>query len=680
MKTFCSVLPNNDLRRTLRGAALLALLSAAAPLVAEEGASTRAIGAVRPFEPVPAGETGFTKEKSYGFFLGIGEFDSRSQLPELTYAVDDAVALAHLFASELELLPPRNVRLALSGEPKSDRAKAKLKTLKDAGAKLVPPTKTEILFAIQDVSDAANEREGLVVVSLASHGFEERGEAFVMPRDGNRRLIRDTGVSQEAIRMTLDNSKAGKKLMIVDACRETPGGQTRGAGKMSDALLKALQATEGFAVMASCKVGQLSWEDPELEQGVFTHFLLEGFRGKAPASPQDGLIRLGSVSEYASKMTRDYVRRFKNEDQIPWFEGEQARNIPVAVSPGLRDELAGLKKRKDKVPELLFAARREHSGVMTYQVLDEVERAVANTYGEDLKTLLAHVENLQDASRVDVEGFVAWWSVSKNRYLEAAAPEPEFAQNEERRAPARLEERVEETKTWQKPEPKQTGPRIVQQPESLTATEGDYVQLSVTVQPKGDYTYLWEWYDDEAREWTYYESARDLVWNEIWDGADGRYRCKVVGEGATLISEEATVTVNPRSSDEGIYDSYGDGSKQETTTSNSGYGDGYDSNYGQQPTYQQPQQPTVQIAFYAFPGVICTLGPDGVFYANGNGMTNMPIGTFQVSPDPNYAWGLLLYPQWRMPNDQGYRMVRHDGTIVYIYFSGQWEAVGYVLQ
>ncbi|MFC1889004.1 hypothetical protein ACFL4G_04530, partial [Thermodesulfobacteriota bacterium] len=52
----------------------------------------------------------------------------------------------------------------------------------------------------------------LVVVTIATHGFEKDGIAYVMPTDGRRRRLKSSGISLEEVKSVLRGSKASKRL------------------------------------------------------------------------------------------------------------------------------------------------------------------------------------------------------------------------------------------------------------------------------------------------------------------------------------------------------------------------------------------------------------------------------------------------------------------------------------
>jgi len=77
-------------------------------------------------------------------------------------------------------------------------------------------------------------------------------------------------------------------------------------------------------------VNQLSQEDKRWGggHGVFTHYLLEGLRGKADFN-QDQMVRLGELTQYVS----DNVRRETRSQQSPISSGNFDINLPLTIVP-----------------------------------------------------------------------------------------------------------------------------------------------------------------------------------------------------------------------------------------------------------------------------------------------------------------------------------------------------------
>lgn len=341
-------------------------------------ADSRAVGIRRStFVPV-ADKTGHA-----GLFVGVNVFPEENSLTSLNFAVNDAVCLAHLFVLELKLIQPDRATLALSGAPTGD-AVAQLAALKSAGVTVTEATKIRVLRALQRTVSLPTDAADLIVVGISTHGFEENGVAYVMPADGACKFLKDTAVSLTTIKETLAESKAGKRLLCIDACRDKPiTGSKAGPAAMSRVFHDDLAKASGQGVLAACDVGQVSWENAAVGNGVFTHYLLEALRGKARPDAL-GLIRVDEVARYVSTEVAAWSRQNTKALQQPWFEGpEVARQIPLAVDPAaagaVRDRLKRLREvflRGEIEPEQMREAER----LLTSGATSDSERKRLSVY------------------------------------------------------------------------------------------------------------------------------------------------------------------------------------------------------------------------------------------------------------------------------------------------------------
>lgn len=408
----------------IRGLFLLLLCLYPWLTVAEE--TSKAVGRVARIEPLPQRSTG-----NAGLFIGANEFEDES-LRTLNYAVNDAVAQAHLFVIELQLVGPSNATLLLSGKPRTTDATTQLEALKKSGVRVVDARRTVLLRELARLNLLAQSPSDLVLVSISSHGFEENGIPYAMPADGLRDFLADSAINLKTVENQLSRSKAGKRLLLVDACREKVSSDGKGGDQpMGASFRDALAAAEGQAVLASCDVGQLSFEENRFGHGVFTYFLLQAIRGDAPANTK-GFITLGTVSDYIAQSVNDWVRRNKagsSMAQRPWFKGpNDARDIPLAISREAKQEVVEVEKRKARALNYLSEARRKDRQSISGQMEDAVEHAVATFAGSKLEELLEQLDLLADPKPVSVRNFVDYW-----QRLTAPAPSA-YDENAERLA------------------------------------------------------------------------------------------------------------------------------------------------------------------------------------------------------------------------------------------------------
>jgi tetratricopeptide (TPR) repeat protein len=216
----------------------------------------------------------------------------------------------------------------------------------------------------------------------------------------------------------LRQSKAEKRLLVVDACRSVvrSGRDIRTTG-MSQAFWKAFASARGQAALMACGIDQVSMEHPRLGHGVFTHFLLEGLRGKA-APDQRGFVTIGTVSRYVAEKVPQYVGvnypDFTDERvQRPWLSGpERAPEIPLAIGRAEQiraraDELfAEAKQRKERgdldralaLLQQVLALVKEHPEGL--RLREKILKA-KNQARQKLTSLLEGAEELEAVGRLE---------------------------------------------------------------------------------------------------------------------------------------------------------------------------------------------------------------------------------------------------------------------------------------
>jgi PKD repeat protein len=87
---------------------------------------------------------------------------------------------------------------------------------------------------------------------------------------------------------------------------------------------------EGKIVLAAAKEDQESYEDEDLQHGVFTYFLLKGVRGEADRD-NDGRITIEELGKYVAEQVSTYVFRKKGSRQEPILAGRGKSNVVVGL-------------------------------------------------------------------------------------------------------------------------------------------------------------------------------------------------------------------------------------------------------------------------------------------------------------------------------------------------------------
>lgn len=268
-------------------------------------------------------------------FVGVNDFRP-GEFPRLSFAVDDAIAQAHLFIAELELIPPENAVLALQGQPGTNRGRKQLKALQALGIKPTEASRSDIIAALDRLQALPLAGlDGLMIVSFSTHGLDDAQQHYLMLHDGMYKHPQEGAITVAELNNRMAQITVSKRLLFVDACRSTPQATSKAPPpKMSEGFLEALQSARGQKVMASCAQGEASYEDTSKGHGIFTYWLLMGLKGGPTGAPTDprGMITIGTIQSFLQEKVPRYSRLNALGIQNPWFSTDDgAQDIPLAV-------------------------------------------------------------------------------------------------------------------------------------------------------------------------------------------------------------------------------------------------------------------------------------------------------------------------------------------------------------
>jgi formylglycine-generating enzyme required for sulfatase activity len=256
-----------------------------------------------------AQETG----KKLALLVGIDKYPSGSGFSSLPFPQRDVDQLAQLLRDSG--YRPEHVRV-LTPE----------KGFKDDPRFL--PSGRNVLTEFRLLANDRKPQDSLLI-ALVGHGLTrkikikdaagnevERLTGFFCPQDAD---IRDTKsmISLDDLYGELDQSKAGVKVMFVDACRDNPTEGNTGAIPFAPPSVPP-----SVAALFSCSDGEVAWEDAELGggHGVFFHFLIEGLKSDADGN-RDGKVSLLELVAYTEDKVPDFVSHRRGRRQMPVLLG-----------------------------------------------------------------------------------------------------------------------------------------------------------------------------------------------------------------------------------------------------------------------------------------------------------------------------------------------------------------------
>lgn len=249
--------------------------------------------------------------------LVIGVNKYHSSIGQLRFCVADAKEVARALDSRREGFASTESTILIDGAE-------------------LPPTYTNIVNQVAALCKNASP-EDTILIFFAGHGaIGADGGLYLLPLDASALTLEQTSVPWRWIEESLRLSRAGKKILILDACHSGVG---RGAEVQVDARAETIiatlsESTGDFVSITSCDSGQRSYELEELGQGIFSHYLATGISGAADKL-QRGRIDVGSLYEYVCERTLQHAKQFQlaQQPRLIARTGTLPEAIYIAAAP-----------------------------------------------------------------------------------------------------------------------------------------------------------------------------------------------------------------------------------------------------------------------------------------------------------------------------------------------------------
>ena len=205
------------------------------------------------------------------------------------------------------------------------------------------PTRVNILRRLSNLSTAV-PKDGLLLVSFAGHGMERSGQAFLMPSDAQISdqisFLEETAISINRVKERIKETGVGQVLVLLDACRNDPGGRADAPNPLSNAYTNAFnfdvrnREVQAFATVYATGIGQRAYEYTEKKQGYFSWAIVEALKGAA--ANEKGEITLASLVKYVQDTVpkRLAIDLGSTKQQRPFanIEGYRAEQLVLAVT------------------------------------------------------------------------------------------------------------------------------------------------------------------------------------------------------------------------------------------------------------------------------------------------------------------------------------------------------------
>ena len=205
------------------------------------------------------------------------------------------------------------------------------------------PTRVNILRRLSNLSTAV-PKDGLLLVSFAGHGMERGGQAFLLPSDAQISdqisFLEETALNTTRIKERIKDTGVAQVLLLLDACRNDPGGRADAPNPLTNAYTDAFnfdvrnREVQAFATVYATGIGQRAYEYTEKKQGYFSWALVEGLKGAA--ANEKGEVTLSQLVKFVQdtvpkRITID-LGSTKQQKPFAVIEGYRADELVVAVT------------------------------------------------------------------------------------------------------------------------------------------------------------------------------------------------------------------------------------------------------------------------------------------------------------------------------------------------------------
>lgn len=273
------------------------------------------------------------EENRFALVIGVEDYlDER--VGKFNYAASDARAVAETLQRRAGFRKDRIVLLA-AGEPAERQ-----------------PLRSVILRQLANLPDRVSpdrvSEDGLLLIYFAGHVVERGGKSYLLPSDaltGNDALLAETAVSVERIKESIRASGASQILLVFDAFRKEPLGESFTRGLTFDTRNKEAAA---FALLLATGVEQRAYESQTKKQGYFTAALIEALNGRAAGGGRE--VTLDRLVKYLQTNVQAEAQRElgagAQQRPLALMEGYQPDKLTLAISesgaPPANPDPAGL--------------------------------------------------------------------------------------------------------------------------------------------------------------------------------------------------------------------------------------------------------------------------------------------------------------------------------------------------
>ncbi|HBD93581.1 MAG TPA: transcriptional regulator [Spirochaetia bacterium] len=239
-----------------------------------------------------------TFERTIAIIIGIENYTPKNGISSVKYAENDVRVFKQLLCQSMGVLE-ENIHEFVNDNACKSSLEYNLKTL---------------FYSLTE--------EDRLIFYYVGHGFHNGIMNFLSTYDLHRVNISETAVSLQKILLDpLKKSKCKHALILIDACAQSfqdENERNHITGINDEDFMEVTSEFPYYATFLSCQTGQSSYSSDVLQNGIWTHHLVQAMRGVIPETIRDGnYITDRLLSDYLSTEVAKYVRDELQKEQNP---------------------------------------------------------------------------------------------------------------------------------------------------------------------------------------------------------------------------------------------------------------------------------------------------------------------------------------------------------------------------
>lgn len=253
----------------------------------------------------------------FALLVGVDHYDNK-KIGDLKYADGDAAGLAQVLRAHARRLDDV-VQLTTS-----------------AAKPHLTPRRHNVRRELKKLAGACTEADTLVVAFCGKEVLPRGNPAYFLGLADADPADPSSLLSLAEVYAEVARSKAGFRLVLIDACRMPPQG---------DDTPHPVAPPPGVTAFFGSSDREICFEDADHKHGVFSYYLIEGLRGDADLN-RDGKVMLSELERFVKEGVPEHVRRKHKQKQDPELFGRPREDRALVVvkeppAPGGDGEPAG---------------------------------------------------------------------------------------------------------------------------------------------------------------------------------------------------------------------------------------------------------------------------------------------------------------------------------------------------